>query len=95
MGCKYSCRQIRRAAGFSERGERAASVTLTVMKATNRKHQIGLRTLLATVALLSIWFGWAEAVDNRIEESKRIAAAQELAARLKNPPRPVVVFSAR
>lgn len=69
--------------------------TLTAMKPSNRKHQIGLRTLLAAFALLSLWFGWAETVDNQIEESKRIAATQELAARLKNPPRPVVVFSAR
>lgn len=95
MGCKYSCRLIPGAAGFSDRGGGAAPGTLTVMKTNDRKHQIGLRTLLAAFALLSLWFGWVETVDNQIKESKRIAAAQELAARLKYSPPPVVVFSPR
>lgn len=64
------------------------------MRSNSRTHQIGLRTLLAAIALLSIWFSWAEVVVQEIDESKRLAAEREAAVRLRKAPLPTVVFSA-
>jgi hypothetical protein len=54
------------------------------------RHQIGLPALLSAVALVSLWFGWAETVDNVV----RANAAHEQLLEASEAPPPVVVLSA-
>lgn len=56
-----------------------------------RRDQFALATLLAATALLALWFGWAEAVVDVIEQVKQ----REAAAALRPEPMPVVVFPVR
>jgi hypothetical protein len=57
-----------------------------------RRDQFALATLLAAIALLALWFGWAEVVVDAIEQAKQREAA---AAALKSEPTPAVVFPVR
>jgi hypothetical protein len=55
-----------------------------------RRHQFALTTLLAATAVLALWFYWAEAVGDVIEQANRRDAAA-----LKPETTPAVVFPVR